>query len=86
MVALSRGLPRPTRQQWVSIVAIGVLWFGIYNVALNAGEQTVDAGTAVMLIQVSPVLVALLGQRSSSASGSPATSPSGWRWPSAASP
>jgi drug/metabolite transporter (DMT)-like permease len=59
-VALSRGLPRPTRGQWVSIAVIGVLWFGIYNVALNAGEQHVDAGTAVMLIQVSPVLVALL--------------------------
>ena len=59
-VALSRGLPRPTRGQWVSIVTIGVLWFGIYNVALNAGEEHVDAGTAVMLIQVSPVLVALL--------------------------
>ena len=59
-VALGRGLPRPTRGQWVSIVTIGVLWFGIYNVALNAGEEHVDAGTAVMLIQVSPVLVALL--------------------------
>ena len=41
-------------------MTIGVLWFGVYNVALNAGEQHVDAGTAVMLIQVSPVLVALL--------------------------
>jgi drug/metabolite transporter (DMT)-like permease len=59
-VALPRGLPRPTRGQWVSIAVIGVLWFGVYNVALNAGEQHVDAGTAVMLIQVSPVLVALL--------------------------
>jgi drug/metabolite transporter (DMT)-like permease len=59
-VALSRGVPRPTRRQWISLVTIGVLWFGIYNVALNAGEQHVDAGTAVMLIQVSPVLVALL--------------------------
>jgi drug/metabolite transporter (DMT)-like permease len=60
VVALGRGLPRPTRRQWLSIVTIGVLWFGIYNVALNAGEKHVDAGTAVMLIQVSPVLVALL--------------------------
>jgi drug/metabolite transporter (DMT)-like permease len=59
-VALGRGLHRPTGRQWLSILAIGVLWFGIYNVALNAGEQHVDAGTAVMLIQVSPVLVALL--------------------------
>jgi drug/metabolite transporter (DMT)-like permease len=59
-VALTRGLPRPTRREWVSIGAIGVLWFGLYNLTLNAGEQYVDAGTAVMLIQVSPVLVAVL--------------------------
>ena len=41
-------------------MAIGVLWFGIYNVALNEGEHRVDAGTAAMLIQVAPVLIALL--------------------------
>lgn len=58
--ALARGLPRPTRREWLSIVVIGVLWFGVYNVALNEGEQRVDAGTAALLIQVSPVLVALL--------------------------
>lgn len=58
--ALGRGLPRPTGRQWVSLLTIGVLWFGVYNVALNAGERRVDAGTAVMLIQVSPVLIALL--------------------------
>ncbi len=58
--ALTRGLPRPTRAEWVSIVLIGVLWFGVYNVALNEGEQRIDAGTAAMLIQVSPVLIALL--------------------------
>src|SRR4051794_8194896 len=59
-MALSRGVPRPSRRDWVSIVAIGVLWFGLYNVALNQGERSVDAGTAAMLIQVSPVLIALL--------------------------
>lgn len=57
---VTAGVPRPTRRQWVSIVTIGVLWFGVYNVALNAGERRVDAGTAAMLIQVSPVLIALL--------------------------
>lgn len=60
VVSLPRGLPRPTRREWVSIVVIGLLWFGLYNVALNAGERRVDAGTAAMLIQVSPVLIALL--------------------------
>ncbi len=61
VVALAtQGLPRPTGRQWVSLVTIGVLWFGVYNVALNAGERRVDAGTAAMLIQVSPVLIAVL--------------------------
>jgi drug/metabolite transporter (DMT)-like permease len=60
VVALGRGVPRPTLRQWLSIVVIGVLWFGVYIVALNAGERRVDAGTAAMLIQVSPILIALL--------------------------
>ncbi len=37
-----------------------MLWFGIYNVALNQGEHHVDAGTSAMLIQISPVLIAVL--------------------------
>jgi drug/metabolite transporter (DMT)-like permease len=41
-------------------VVIGVLWFGVYNVALNQGEHHVDAGTSAMLIQISPVLIAVL--------------------------
>lgn len=59
-LALRNGFPRPTRRQWVSIVVIGVLWFSIYHLALNQGEVWVDAGTAAMLLQVSPVLVAVL--------------------------
>ncbi|GAA4078355.1 DMT family transporter [Nocardioides kongjuensis] len=59
-VALAQGLPRPSGRQWLSIATIGVLWFGIYNLSLNAGEQRVDAGTASMLLQVSPVLIAVL--------------------------
>jgi len=59
-VAVSRGLPRPSGRDWLGLVAIGVLWFGIYNVALNQGEHHVDAGTSAMLIQISPVLIAVL--------------------------
>lgn len=59
-LALPRGLPRPSARQWRSIVVIGVLWYAVYMVALNLGEQHVDAGTAAMLIQVSPVLIAVL--------------------------
>jgi drug/metabolite transporter (DMT)-like permease len=50
----------PARRDWPALVVIGLLWFGLYNVALNAGERRVDAGTAAMLIQLSPVLVAVL--------------------------
>ncbi len=59
LVAL-RGWQPPRRRDWPGLVTIGVLWFGVYNVALNAGERRVDAGTAAMLIQLSPVLVAVL--------------------------
>jgi len=55
-----RGWRQPTRADWLPLVAIGLLWFGVYNVALNEGERRVDAGTAAMLIQVSPVLIAVL--------------------------
>ena len=60
-VAVSRGLPRPSGRDWLGLVAIGVLWFGVYNVALNQGEHHVDAGTSAMLIQISPVLIARAG-------------------------
>lgn len=59
-VALLRPWVRPTRSEWWAIIGIGVLWFGIYNVALNTGERSVDAGTAAMLLQISPVLIAVL--------------------------
>jgi len=51
----------PPRAAWPGIVASGVLWFGVYMVALNWGEQEVDAGTAAMVVNVGPVLIALLG-------------------------
>ncbi|MFE9460022.1 DMT family transporter [Streptomyces californicus] len=55
------GLPR--RGAWPGIIASGVLWFGLYMVALNWGEQEVDAGTAAMLVNIGPILMALLGAR-----------------------
>jgi drug/metabolite transporter (DMT)-like permease len=38
----------------------GLLWFGAYNLMLNAGERRVDAGTAAMLVNVGPILIAIL--------------------------
>jgi drug/metabolite transporter (DMT)-like permease len=59
-VLLTREWRTPTRREWASLVVVGVLWFGLYNVALNAGELRADAGTAAMLIQLAPVLVAVM--------------------------
>jgi drug/metabolite transporter (DMT)-like permease len=50
----------PQRRDWPPLLACGVMWFGVYNLALNEAERRIDAGTAAMLIQVGPLLIALL--------------------------
>jgi drug/metabolite transporter (DMT)-like permease len=57
---LTRPRRWPGRRDWPGLVVCGVLWFGLYNVALNEGERRVDAGTAAMLIQIAPILIAIL--------------------------
>jgi drug/metabolite transporter (DMT)-like permease len=60
-VLLVRGAwVRPSRREWMLVVLCGLAWFAIYNVALNAAERRVDAGTAAMLVNVGPILIALL--------------------------
>ena len=61
VVVLVRRPARPTRRSLPFIVASGVLWFGLYNIALNTGERHVDAGTAAMLANVGPIIIAILG-------------------------
>ena len=60
VVLLVRGDGWPARAAWPGILASGLLWFGLYMVALNWGEREVDAGTAAMVVNVGPVLIALL--------------------------
>jgi drug/metabolite transporter (DMT)-like permease len=55
-----RGFRRPARRDWPLLLVCGLLWFGVYNIALNAAEQRVDAGTTAMLVNVGPLLIALL--------------------------
>jgi drug/metabolite transporter (DMT)-like permease len=50
----------PARRDLPAIALCGVLWFGIYNVALNEAERHIDAGTAAMLVNVGPILIAVL--------------------------
>jgi drug/metabolite transporter (DMT)-like permease len=54
-----RGWVRPDRREWIGLAVCGIGWFGIYNVALNAAEQHLDAGTTAMLVNIGPILIAL---------------------------
>jgi drug/metabolite transporter (DMT)-like permease len=60
LFVIVRREPLPSRRDLPLIATCGLLWFALYNVALNAGERHVDAGTASMIIRVGPILIALL--------------------------
>ena len=53
----------PARAAWPGILWSGLLWFGLYTVVLNQAERLVDAGTAAMVVNIGPLLIALLGSR-----------------------
>ncbi len=56
-----RGRPLPTRSDWPTVASLGLFGFCLYNLGINYGERTVNAGTGSMLISCIPVLVILLG-------------------------
>jgi drug/metabolite transporter (DMT)-like permease len=60
LIVLVRREAMPSRRALAGIVFCGLLWFGVYNVALNAAERRVDAGTAAMLVNIGPILIAVL--------------------------
>ncbi|MFJ8027294.1 DMT family transporter [Streptomyces sp. NPDC096311] len=62
-LCLVRGEGWPPRAAWRGIAISGLLWFGFYMVVLNWGEQQVDAGTAALVVNIGPILIALLGSR-----------------------
>ena len=59
LLLAGRGWVRPTQREWLGLAACGIGWFGIYNVALNAAEQHLDAGTTAMLVNIGPILIAV---------------------------
>lgn len=63
IICLVRREGRPPRAAWPGILVSGILWFGVYMVVLNWGEQQVDAGTAALVVNIGPILIALLGAR-----------------------
>jgi drug/metabolite transporter (DMT)-like permease len=59
-LVLVRREPMPPRRALAGIAICGLLWFGLYNVALNAAERHLDAGIAALLVNVGPILIAIL--------------------------
>jgi drug/metabolite transporter (DMT)-like permease len=60
IVLLARGTTprRPrSRRAAVLVAAYGVVWLAGYTVALNAGERHLDAGTAVLLVNLAPLMI-----------------------------
>lgn len=56
---LLRNRPRFERRDWLLIFASGVCGFSLYNLSINAGEQTISAGAAALIASIIPVLVTL---------------------------
>jgi drug/metabolite transporter (DMT)-like permease len=60
VLVLRRAVVRPSPRDLALLLIAGVLWFGVYNVALNTAERTVDAGTAAMIINIGPLMILAL--------------------------
>jgi drug/metabolite transporter (DMT)-like permease len=59
LVVAVRREPLPAARDVPAIAFCGVFWFALYNIALNDAERQVDAGTAAMLVNLGPLLIAL---------------------------
>jgi drug/metabolite transporter (DMT)-like permease len=64
VVALARRGRGPLRvprgRPLILIIAYGVLWFGVYTIAVNAAGRYLDAGSSAMIVNLAPVIVAVL--------------------------
>jgi drug/metabolite transporter (DMT)-like permease len=60
VLVVVRGEALPPRADLPRLVLCSLLWFAAYNVILNTAERHVDAGTAAMLVNVGPILIAVL--------------------------
>lgn len=61
MNALYNGGVRLPRGRTLALtIGYGALWFALYTVLVNAAEQHLDAGTTALLVNIAPIIVAVL--------------------------
>jgi drug/metabolite transporter (DMT)-like permease len=58
-VLRARGVPAPTRAQWPTIAAMGVLLLGLGNGLVCIAEQTVSSGVAAVAVASAPLWMAV---------------------------
>ena len=54
------GRGRPARRDLPALVLVAITGMSAYQLLLNVGEQTVDAGTAALLVSTGPIFVAVM--------------------------
>lgn len=59
VVAARYRRPLPRGRGLRMVLSYGVLWFAGYTVVLNAAERHLDAGTAALLVNFAPILIAV---------------------------
>ncbi len=59
VIALRYRKPLPRARALALVIGYGLLWFGGYTVLLNWAERHLDAGTAALLVNFAPILVAV---------------------------
>ena len=59
VIALCYRRPIPRGRALGLVIGYGLLWFAAYTVLLNWAEQHLDAGTAALLVNFAPILVAV---------------------------
>ncbi len=59
VIAVRYRKPFPRGTALLLVALYGAAWFAAYTVVLNTAEHHLDAGTAAMLVNVAPILVAV---------------------------
>ncbi len=55
-----RALAKASAKDWLGVLALGLTGVVIYHLALNAGERTVSAGAASLLVNTTPLFTVIL--------------------------